>query len=100
MDKEKLDSIKQQLNNITEGPWKVVESKENGVQIGSTWEHPQLKGSVAVVTLALNVDGSTSIYIDKDNAEFIAAAPENIKQLVEEVDKLTRELNLLKVGDA
>lgn len=99
MTEQELQAIKERAEAATPGPWEVVKSKEAGVQIGTAWKHGQLKAGVPVVTTAHGVN-SVTIYINDGNAEFIAAAREDVSVLLDEVERLTqiiRELHAEKV---
>ena len=92
MTAEQLQAIKERAEYATDGPWKVVKSEESGVQIGTTWEHGQLKVGVPVVTTAHGV-GGTTIYINQNNAEFIAHAREDVPALIAEVEWLREAID-------
>lgn len=94
MTEQELQAIKERVENTTKGPWKVVKSEESGVQIGTTWEHGQLKAGVPVVTTAHGV-GGTTIYINQNNAEFIAHAREDVPALIAEVERLRETLQTI-----
>lgn len=86
-----LEAIKNREILATQGPWKIVKSEETGVQIGTTWEHGQLEDCVPVVTTAHGVSGTT-IYINDNNAEFIAHARQDVPALIAEIERLQNEL--------
>lgn len=93
MNAEQLQAIKERAQYATEGPWQVVESEESGVQIGTTWEHGQLKSCVPVVTTACGV-GNTTVYINHVDAEFIAHARQDVPSLIAEVERRQKHLAL------
>ena len=85
MTEEQLQAIKMRAKYATDGPWKVVNSEESGVQIGTVWEHGQLKAGVPIVTTA-HGKGGVTVYINHVNAEFIAHAREDVPTLIAEVE--------------
>lgn len=91
MNAEQLQVIKERAKYATDGPWKVVKSEDSGVQIGTAWEHGQLKAGVPIVTTGHGKDGVT-VYINHVNAEFIAHAREDIPALIAEVERLREAL--------
>ncbi len=93
MNKEQLEVIKERANKATEGPWKIFEDSEakGGCQIGTAWDHPQAKGPVGIVNLATSVTGGeikNCVYIQSDDARFIAHARQDVPALIETVEKL------------
>lgn len=82
-----LEAIKERVARATEGSWEVVKSDKKGVQIGTTWAHPQIKAAVAVVTTAKSLKGVTT-YIKDDDAQFIAHARQDVPALIAEVERL------------
>lgn len=82
-----LDGIKERAERATGGSWEVVKSDDKGVQIGTTWAHPQLKAAVPVVTTAKSLKGVTT-YIEDDDARFIAHARQDVPALIVEVERL------------
>ncbi|MGN7478991.1 hypothetical protein ACTHOQ_14170 [Solibacillus silvestris] len=95
MTEEQLQVIKMRAKYATDGPWKVVKSEEFGMQIGTAWEHGQLKAGVPIVTTEHGIDGVT-VYINKDNAEFIANAREDVPALLQQVTSLQDEYERMK----
>lgn len=98
MNKEQLEVIKKRANKATEGPWKIFEDSEvkGGCQIGTAWDHPQAKGPVGIVNLATSVTGGeikNCVYIQGDNARFIAHARQDVPALIAEVERLQRFKN-------
>lgn len=99
MNKEQLDAIKERANKATEGPWKIFEDSEvkAGCQIGTAWDHPQAKGPVGIVNLATSVTGGeikNCVYIQSDDARFIAHARQDVPALVAEVERLRERVAL------
>ena len=106
MNKEQLEAIKERANKATEGPWKIFEDSEvkGGCQIGTVWDHPQAKGPVGIVNLATSVTGGeikNCVYIQDDDARFIAHARQDVPALIAEVERLQRyETKVDKIHDA
>lgn len=94
-----LEVIKERVERATEGSWEVMKSDDKGVQIGTTWAHPQLKAAVPVVTTAKSLKGVTT-YIKDDDAEFIAHARQDVPALIAEVERLREENNQLRMENA
>jgi len=97
MNKEQLETIKERANKATEGPWKIFEDSEvkGGCQIGTAWDHPQAKGPFGIVNLATSVTGGeikNCVYIQGDNARFIAHARQDVPALIAEVERLREAL--------
>ncbi|GLC88674.1 hypothetical protein [Lysinibacillus piscis] len=92
MKQEQLDAIKERAVNATDGPWQVYEM-EDGTQIGTVEHHPQLKSPMHVVTMSYWGEKPYSrVWIDKDNAKFIAHAREDVPALIAELERLKSEL--------
>lgn len=93
-----LQAIKERVVKATIGPWKVFKSQE-GTQIGTAYDHPQIKGPVQIVSGAIKINGHEAIhqvYISDDNADFIAHSREDISKLVAEVEQLQKELEKVR----
>ncbi|MFS0784760.1 hypothetical protein [Bacillus sp. 1P06AnD] len=97
---ERLSEIKVRCDAATEGPWKVFErihetDKPHLAEraIGTAWDHPQLHGSMPVVTLGTCIyKPNHRITINEYDAEFIANARKDIPFLIEEVERLRAAL--------
>lgn len=91
-------AIRESLEKATPGPWKVYQN-----QLGRHWEtligtehiHPQLNAPDSVVAHAYGVDGQY-VYIRSEDATLIANAPEWLRQLLNENERLQAEVETLK----
>lgn len=100
LEDKRLDEIKARCEAATNGPWKVFdliheEDKPYLAErrIGTEWRHPQLDGSLPVVTLGTcKYEPHQRVSIHEVDAEFIAKAREDIPFLVEEIERLRAAL--------
>lgn len=95
LSKEELDVIKERALIATAGPWEVFKDMhtKGERQIGTAWAHPQAKGPVSVVTIATSVIGREAkyfVYMQDDDANFIAHARQDVPELIAEVERLQR----------
>lgn len=80
--------IKDRISNATYGPWKVYESDE-GILIGTVDNHPQLKAPAPVITMGTFVqEPHKRVYMDSEDADFIAHSRQDIEWLVQKLEKL------------
>lgn len=87
---EELVAIYKRAKLATKGEWEVYEESD-GTHIGTSWDHPQLKSPLPIVSLSVSVkEPHHRIHIDKEDAEFIAHAREDIPMLLDEVDRLRK----------
>jgi hypothetical protein len=93
MDVNQLLEIEKRSEAATRGPWQVHRSLLGERQIGTLWDHPQIKGPLAIVTMSLHaVEPKHRVFIKEDDAEFIAHSRQDIQELVEEVKRLRAAL--------
>lgn len=99
-----LNEIEERSNLATPGPWKVYVGiddenveKEMERRIGTAYDHPQLKGPRPVVTSAVYRDEPHyRIYLGKEDANFIAAAREDIPNLLAHIKNMEEQLKEYK----
>lgn len=97
---DRLSEIKVRCEAATCGPWKVFEDihEENKPflaerRIGTEWRHPQLEGSLPIVTLGTcKYEPNHRVTISEDDARFIAHSRDDIPFLVEEIERLRAAL--------
>lgn len=90
----KIDEIKQALAAATQGPWAIYKTtvgKCEETLIGTEYDHPQLKAPDNIVGHACGLGGEF-VYIRDNDATLIANAPEYIAYLLEENERLSKEL--------
>lgn len=84
--------IREALEKSTPGPWKIFRDKSTGeTQIGTAYDHPQLKGPNSVVSHAYGINGEF-VYIQVYDADLIANAPEWLRQLLDENERLDKRM--------
>lgn len=95
MTSETLEEIHNRVGNATAGQWKVYE-KPDGKHIGTSWNHPQLKSPLPIVSLSIYTkEPHHRIYITEENAEFITHAREDVSALLDEIKRLRSELSFI-----
>lgn len=90
----KQEEIKQALAAATPGPWAIYKTtvgRHEETLIGTAYDHPQLKAPDSIVGHAYGLDGQ-HVYIREADAELISKAPEYIAYLLEENERLRKEL--------
>ena len=88
MNPEELAAIRERADKATPGPWKVyTKSKGRLVErlIGTSWEHPQIRGPRPIVTLQIGKEDVT-VYISEDDSTFIAHAREDVPRLLDALE--------------
>ena len=89
---DKLKEIRDSLESITPGPWKVFRDKSLGeTRIGTAYGHPQTKSPNSIVGHVIGQQGDY-VYIRDYDADFIANSPEFIGYLLEEIESLRSQL--------
>lgn len=87
-----LVAIYKRTKLATAGEWKAYE-KSDGMHIGTSWDHPQLKSPLPIVSLSVSVkEPHHRIHIDKEDAEFIAHARTDIPILLNEISRLKEDM--------
>lgn len=88
----RLKVIKERLSNTTYGHWKVYLSNE-GTLIGTEYNHPQLLQPAPVITMSTAMEEPKKrIYIDDEDAEFIANSKADIEWLIKEFELMKKSL--------
>jgi hypothetical protein len=101
---ERLQEIQDRVQKASPGPWKVQEKiYEDGKEylaerrIVTDYKHPQLKDVVGIITLGICIyEPHYRVFIDKENAEFIAHAREDIPFLLNLVREQQKEIDRLQ----
>lgn len=83
MDQERIQKIKERRFKIASSEWRVELSENRGY---SVWGLVSRTGSMLIAAF-----GHAETF-DKDNAEFVANAPEDIDYLLAEIDSLSSQL--------
>ena len=100
LDGDAITKIEARASAASAGPWKVYKTpftltelgRQQGFKedrksvvnaIGQTWDHPQLKGPMAIVTTTHGpyYDPQHAVKIEDDDADFIAHAREDVPAL-------------------
>lgn len=94
---EQLEIIRTRAENATEGPWRIYE-KDGGRGIGTSWDHPQLRGPLPVVTIGIHFEEPSqkpqhSVYINEDDADFIVNSREDVPKLLAEISRLKEDMS-------
>lgn len=91
-----IQTVREALSKTTPGPWKVFEHVFEADKpylserrIGTTYDHPQLKGPDSIVTLATCAyEPHQRVFIGENDANLIANTPEWLGQLCDHVEAL------------
>lgn len=86
------EPVKAICDKATAGSWKVYETDTYENAIGTEWEHAQLKAPAPIVTVSVGVN-DTKLYLEKNNADFIATARSALPEAIAEIEQLRIQLH-------
>lgn len=89
----RINEIRERAENASYGKWKIYRN-EDGINIGTEEDHPQLKSPMPIVGIAIRAtEPNRHIYISDVNAEFIANSHDDVEFLLGEVERFTSALS-------